>query len=106
MSEVGWSRSGDSNPGPTTYEAVALPLSYSGGGCRVYRTGCWHPRTSSRLPARRIRPPSGMMLRMSSNGDQRVSGPVKRVMVGTDRSVTAERAVAWAAAFADRYEAD
>ena len=33
-----WSRSGDSNPGPTTYEAVALPLSYSGGGCRVYRT--------------------------------------------------------------------
>ena len=43
---------------------------------------------------------------MSSNGDVRVSGPVKRVMVGTDRSVTAERAVAWAAAFADRYEAD
>ncbi len=27
-------------------------------------------------------------------------------MVGTDRSETAERAVAWAAAFADRYEAD
>ena len=27
------------------------------------------------------------------------------VMVGTDRSVTAERAVAWAAAFADRYDA-
>jgi hypothetical protein len=37
------SRSGDSNPGPTTYEAVALPLSYSGGGGRVYRT---------RVPAR------------------------------------------------------
>jgi ubiquinone biosynthesis protein len=43
---------------------------------------------------------------MSTNGDARVSGPVKRVMVGTDRSQTAERAVAWAAAFADRYEAD
>ena len=25
------SRRGDSNPRPTTYEAVALPLSYSGG---------------------------------------------------------------------------
>jgi predicted unusual protein kinase regulating ubiquinone biosynthesis (AarF/ABC1/UbiB family)/nucleotide-binding universal stress UspA family protein len=43
---------------------------------------------------------------MSTNSDVRVSGPVKRVMVGTDRSPTAERAVAWAAAFADRYEAD
>ena len=43
---------------------------------------------------------------MSTNGDVRMGGPVKRVMVGTDRSVTAERAVAWAAAFADRYEAD
>ena len=41
--------------------------------------------------------------RMSTNGDVRMGGPVKRVMVGTDRSVTAERAVAWAAAFADRY---
>ncbi len=43
---------------------------------------------------------------MSTNGDVRANGPVKRVMVGTDRSQTAERAVAWAAAFADRYEAD
>ncbi len=43
---------------------------------------------------------------MSTNGDVRVGGPVKRVMVGTDRSQTAERAVAWAAAFADRYGAD
>lgn len=43
---------------------------------------------------------------MSTNSDVRVSGPVQRVMVGTDRSPTAERAVAWAAAFADRYEAD
>ena len=43
---------------------------------------------------------------MSTNGDVRVGGPIRRVMVGTDRSQTAERAVAWAAAFADRYEAD
>ncbi|MGZ5214254.1 MAG: AarF/UbiB family protein [Actinomycetota bacterium] len=43
---------------------------------------------------------------MSTNGDVRVGGPVRRVMVGTDRSETAERAVAWAAAFADRYQAD
>ncbi len=43
---------------------------------------------------------------MSTNGDVRVGGPIRRVMVGTDRSQTAERAVAWAAAFAERYEAD
>ena len=29
------SRRGDSNPRPTTYEAVALPLSYSGGTARI-----------------------------------------------------------------------
>jgi ubiquinone biosynthesis protein len=33
-------------------------------------------------------------------------GPVSRVMVGTDRSETAERAVRWAASFAERFEAD
>jgi predicted unusual protein kinase regulating ubiquinone biosynthesis (AarF/ABC1/UbiB family)/nucleotide-binding universal stress UspA family protein len=33
-------------------------------------------------------------------------GPVQRVMVGTDRSETAERAVGWAASFADRFSAD
>ncbi|MGH2596709.1 MAG: AarF/UbiB family protein [Actinomycetota bacterium] len=43
---------------------------------------------------------------MSSNGDERVSGPIRRVMVGTDRSQTAERAVAWAASFAELYAAD
>jgi ubiquinone biosynthesis protein len=32
--------------------------------------------------------------------------PPQRVMVGTDRSQTAERAVAWAATFADRFSAD
>jgi predicted unusual protein kinase regulating ubiquinone biosynthesis (AarF/ABC1/UbiB family)/nucleotide-binding universal stress UspA family protein len=35
-----------------------------------------------------------------------IEGPVRRVMVGTDRSETAERAVRWAAGFADRFEAD
>jgi len=34
------------------------------------------------------------------------SGGVTRVMVGTDRSETAERAVQWAAALAERYEAE
>ena len=34
------------------------------------------------------------------------AGPVRRVMVGTDRSETAERAVKWAASFAERFDAD
>jgi ubiquinone biosynthesis protein len=34
------------------------------------------------------------------------NGAVRRVMVGTDRSETAEKAVAWAASFAERYEAE
>ena len=33
-------------------------------------------------------------------------GPVHRVMVGTDRSETATRAVAWAASFAERFGAE
>ena len=33
-------------------------------------------------------------------------GPVRRVMVGTDRSETASRAVEWAAAFAERFGAE
>ncbi|HEY7400639.1 MAG TPA: AarF/UbiB family protein [Actinomycetota bacterium] len=33
-------------------------------------------------------------------------GPVARVMVGTDRSETAERAVQWATSFADRFAAE
>jgi predicted unusual protein kinase regulating ubiquinone biosynthesis (AarF/ABC1/UbiB family)/nucleotide-binding universal stress UspA family protein len=35
-----------------------------------------------------------------------IEGPVRRVMVGTDRSETAERAVRWAAGFAERFDAD
>jgi ubiquinone biosynthesis protein len=34
------------------------------------------------------------------------AGPIRRVMVGTDRSDTASRAVEWAAAFADRFDAE
>ncbi len=35
-----------------------------------------------------------------------LSGPVRRVMVGTDRSETADRAVKWAADFAERFGAE
>ena len=38
--------------------------------------------------------------------DETITGPIRRVMVGTDRSETAERAVSWAASFADRFGAD
>lgn len=48
---------------------------------------------------------------VSGNGASRTAASsetdgVTRVMVGTDRSQTAERAVQWAAAFADRYAAE
>ena len=43
---------------------------------------------------------------MSPPTDTDVLGPVRRVMVGTDRSETAERAVAWAASFASRFDAE
>jgi nucleotide-binding universal stress UspA family protein len=46
-----------------------------------------------------------MMRTMSSNGGVHTE-PVRRVMVGTDRSQTAERAVRWAASFAELYTAD
>jgi ubiquinone biosynthesis protein len=39
-------------------------------------------------------------------GQELGNGTVRRVMVGTDRSQTASRAVGWAAAFAERYEAE
>src|SRR5919108_2971683 len=35
-----------------------------------------------------------------------LDAPVRRVMVGTDRSETADQAVLWAAAFAERYGAE
>ena len=34
------------------------------------------------------------------------SHAIRRVMVGTDRSETADQAVRWAAGFADRYDAE
>jgi ubiquinone biosynthesis protein len=34
------------------------------------------------------------------------SNVIRRVMVGTDRSETADRAVQWAAEFAGRYDAE
>jgi ubiquinone biosynthesis protein len=37
---------------------------------------------------------------------EQISGPIDRVMVGTDRSETAERAVRWAATFADAFGAE
>jgi len=43
---------------------------------------------------------------MSRAAEPEVIGPVDRVMVGTDRSETAERAVRWAAAFAERFGAE
>ncbi len=36
----------------------------------------------------------------------KATGPIDRVMVGTDRSETAERAVRWAATFADAFGAE
>jgi ubiquinone biosynthesis protein len=43
-----------------------------------------------------------MRLRRKSAGP----APVRRILVGTDRSETATRAVRWAAQMADRYEAE
>jgi nucleotide-binding universal stress UspA family protein len=43
-----------------------------------------------------------MRLRRKSGG----SAPVRRILVGTDRSETATRAVQWAAQMAERYEAE
>jgi ubiquinone biosynthesis protein len=60
------------------------------------------PRPIGGVHTRREGPASGMMLAVSAT----IDGPVKRVMVGTDRSHTAERAVRWAAGFADRFDAD
>jgi predicted unusual protein kinase regulating ubiquinone biosynthesis (AarF/ABC1/UbiB family)/nucleotide-binding universal stress UspA family protein len=38
--------------------------------------------------------------------EPQIEGPIRRVMVGTDRSETAARAVAWAATFAEAFDAD
>jgi ubiquinone biosynthesis protein len=44
--------------------------------------------------------------RMNAEAQAQVSGPIERVMVGTDRSQTAERAVRWAATFAEAFGAE
>ena len=63
----------------------------------------WHDREragSSHSPP--VLALQAMMLAVSAT----IEGPVRRVMVGTDRSETASSAVRWAAGFADRFEAD
>jgi ubiquinone biosynthesis protein len=47
-----------------------------------------------------------MMRTMSRTSTAEMQGPVSRVMVGTDRSETAGRAVSWAASFAERFGAE
>jgi len=47
-----------------------------------------------------------MMRTMVTDPSRVATGVVQRVMVGTDRSETAGRAVGWAAAFAERYGAE
>jgi len=44
--------------------------------------------------------------RMNAEAQPEISGPIERVMVGTDRSQTAERAVRWAATFAEAFRAE
>jgi ubiquinone biosynthesis protein len=46
------------------------------------------------------------MMHAMEHASEPVDGAVRRVMVGTDRSPTASRAVGWAAALAERYEAE
>ena len=49
---------------------------------------------------------AGAMMRPMAITETDPIGPVHRVMVGTDRSETATRAVAWAASFAERFGAE
>jgi ubiquinone biosynthesis protein len=43
---------------------------------------------------------------MNAEAQPQIAGPIDRVMVGTDRSQTAERAVRWAATFAEAFGAE
>jgi predicted unusual protein kinase regulating ubiquinone biosynthesis (AarF/ABC1/UbiB family)/nucleotide-binding universal stress UspA family protein len=43
---------------------------------------------------------------MNAEAQPQIAGPIERVMVGTDRSQTAERAVRWAATFAEAFGAE
>src|SRR6266511_1867364 len=82
---------------PTTYHlrgGCSAWLSYSGGWARVYPTRPGRPRLEI------------MRRRMSNREQPREAPAVGRVMVATDRSETADRAVGWAATLADRYGAE
>jgi ubiquinone biosynthesis protein len=46
------------------------------------------------------------MIPAMTAAEPQITGPIDRVMVGTDRSETAERAVQWAATFAEAFGAD
>jgi ubiquinone biosynthesis protein len=46
------------------------------------------------------------MRAMTAATQPEIAGPIRSVMVGTDRSQTAERAVSWAATFAEAFDAD
>src|SRR5439155_14645577 len=78
------------------------------------RPGCSRPATRE-APARPGHPlgPAGPAHPVSSLNSRREPGPLRlgsgalqRVVVGTDLSATAERAVNWAATLADRYDAE
>ena len=108
---------------PLTYRlrgGCSAELSYSGAVRRVYQRPSARPgdpapgalpdaggirpfRSKVFVQAPNVHNPESMS-RGEDNGQGRVA--IQRVMVGTDRSETAERAVGWAAAFASRYDAE
>ncbi len=86
--------------GCSTTELLRPGRHCTNGGWREERG--WRPGGLAHRAARRTPPASVMMLAVTDT----IEGPIRRVMVGTDRSQTAERAVRWAAGFAERFEAD
>src|SRR5689334_10364115 len=67
--------------------------------------GCWYDRRDTGAP-RGHDPALGVMMHRMAQASGNGNGAVRRVMVGTDRSHTASRAVGWAASFAERYGAE
>ncbi len=114
-----WDRRGAIEPErgfePLTYHlrgGCSARLSYSGALASVPNVGrapargCCHEKRHGDcigVGSGRLCHHAGTMAR--GNGE-RATPAVGRVMVATDRSETAERAVRWAAAFAERYGAD
>jgi hypothetical protein len=69
------SRGGDSNPWPIAYEAIALPLSYPGGGTEgTGRPDGWTRRRKRSGPSRVLRVPSGV------DGGENPMTPVPEVL--------------------------